>query len=279
MIRPATDRALVHCGYASTPDENTERTPRELGSRMPVTPGELEAAFGYPASEVDYLCNIGSSRSFLYFEIPKAGCSSIKRTLQLLELPSQAALPSDVHDKTLSPLKGALSSGLSFAEIFHSLRMFRFAIVRNPYCRVLSCYLDKIVTNTAERQWHQRLLGFSQQEPISFRKFLVAIHRIDDRSRDMHWRSQATLINDRRIHYHYLGGFEQFRRDLTYALEQIGCNRAAEMIQDLRPHKTDAAMRLREYFGDAELTLAQQIYRVDFLRYGYSFELPRAPSQ
>lgn len=246
---------------------------------QPVTPVELEAAFGYPASEVDYLCNIGSSRAFLYFEIPKAGCSSIKRTLQLLELPSRTVPPFDVHNKALSPLKGALSSGLSFPEIFQSPRLFRFALVRNPYCRALSCYLDKIVANAAERQWHQRLLGFTQKEPISFREFLLAIHRIDDRSRDMHWRSQAALINDRRVHYHYLGVFERFRSDLAYALKQIGCDRAAEMIQDLRAHRTDAARRLEEFFGDAELSLAQQIYRSDFLRYGYSFELPHTPNQ
>lgn len=249
------------------------------GSRMhSVTPLELEAAFGYPAREVDYLCNIGSSRSFLYFEIPKAGCSSIKRTLQLLELPSQTVPPLDVHDKALSPLKGPLSSGMSFAQIFQSPRLFRFALVRNPYCRALSCYLDKIVAETTERQWHQRLLGFEQEEPISFRKFLQAIHQIDDRSRDMHWRSQAGLINDRRIDYHYLGGFEHFRRDLSYALEQIGCDWAAEMLQDLRAHRTDAAARLQEFFGDAEVTLVQRIYRVDFVRYGYSFELPHPSS-
>jgi hypothetical protein len=264
-------------GRATTSNEQHVEAaqPNGLDSRMDsVTPPELEAAFGYSAREVDYLCNIGASRSFLYFEIPKAGCSSIKRTLQLLELPSLTVLQANVHDKAVSPLEGPLSSGMSFAEIFQSQRLFRFALVRNPYCRALSCYLDKIVAESTERQWHQHLLGFEQEEPISFRKFLLAIHQIDDRSRDMHWRSQAGLINDRRIHYHYLGAFEHFRRDLSYALEQIGCDQAAEMLQDVRAHRTDAAGRLQEFFGDAELTLVQQIYRVDFLRYGYSLELP-----
>ncbi len=240
----------------------------------PISPGELEAGFGYDNRLVDYLCNIGMRRSFLYFETPKVACSSIKRTLQILELAQGQALGEDVHEKAASPLKGALSSGLSYHEIFESPRFFRFTFVRNPYCRVLSCYLDKIVANETARPIHYRDLGFKQQSVVSFKEFLLGVEGIDDSRRNSHWKSQSGLINDRRVHYHYIGRFEHLRRDLGYALQVLGVEDGEAAIQELTPHKTDAQARVQEFFGETEMALVQRIYRLDFLRYGYSFELP-----
>jgi hypothetical protein len=240
----------------------------------PLLPEELEVGFGYAARVVDYLCNIGMRRSFLYFETPKVACSSIKRTLQILERAQGKALADDVHEKAASPLKGALSSGLSYHEIFESPRLFRFAFVRNPYCRILSCYLDKIVANETARPIHYRDLGFSQQSVVSFKEFLLGVERVDESRRNSHWKSQAGLINDRRVHYHYIGRFEHLRRDLGYALQLLGVEEGDAAIQEISPHRTDAQARVKEFFGETEIALVQRIYKLDFLRYGYSFELP-----
>lgn len=240
----------------------------------PVRLLELEAAFGYSGSDVDYLCNISTSRNFLYFETPKVGCSTIKRTLQLLELSSATELCRDVHDKRRSTLKGAISSGLSFQDLFESRKLFRFTLVRNPYSRILSCYLEKIVADPDERRRHQRLLGFTQAEPVSFQQFLLAIWRIPDRDRDMHWRSQACLINDSRVGYDCIGRFERFRKDFAQILRKIGCDIDESAICDVSPHKTNAADRLREFFGEGERQLVAGMYRADFERYGYPPELP-----
>jgi len=238
-----------------------------------LTFAHLEAAFGYPGYQADYLCNIGAAHSFLYYETPKVACSSIKWTLQLLEGGSPANPPSDVHDKSRSTLKGALSCGWTFEEIFASPRLFRFTFVRNPYARALSCYLEKIVADEEERGRHQQWLGFSQREPVSFLEFLRAVDRIAERDRDIHWRSQAALINDRHIHYHYIGRFESLQRDFRHVLEQLDIDGEGVPLMDVSHHKTNAAARLREFYGPAETALAQKIYHLDFLRYGYSFDL------
>jgi hypothetical protein len=247
---------------------------RQFDYATPLLPEELETGFGYADHVVDYLCNIGMRRSFLYFETPKVACSSIKRTLQILELAQGEALADDVHEKAASPLKGALSSGLSYHDIFESPRLFRFTFVRNPYCRILSCYLDKIVTDEATRPIHYRDLRISHQSAVSFEEFLLGVEHIDDSRRNPHWKSQAGLINDRRVHYHYIGRFEHLRRDLGYALQLIGVEEGEAAIQEMSPHRTDALARVREFFGKTEIALVQRIYKLDFLRYGYSFELP-----
>jgi hypothetical protein len=235
---------------------------------------ELDDAFGYPGEQVDYLCNIGKQHAFMYFETPKVACSSIKRTLQQLELGSHGAPAGNVHDKRVSALYGAVSSGWSLERIFRSSELFRFAFVRNPYARILSCYLEKIVQDEIERRRHQHWLGFEQREPVSFLNFLQAIDRIPERDRDIHWKSQAATINDRFIHYHFIGRFEHLDRDFPVALSEMGVRSHAPALQDINHHKTNARSRLQEFYGATELELARRIYRQDFIRYGYTYDLP-----
>jgi Sulfotransferase family len=236
---------------------------------------ELEKAFGYPGDEVDYLCNIGRRYPFLYFEVPKVACSSIKRTLQLLEATSEIGAPSNIHDKKNSPLIGPLSSGLTYEQLFTSSNLIRFAFVRNPYSRILSCYLEKIVSDEMERRHHQKLLGFMQTEPVTLLEFLQAVDKMSDRNREIHWKSQAGLIKDITIQYHYIGRFEQLERDFRHALTKIGVQPEAILLETITHHATNAQSKLKEFFGATEMALVQKIYETDFRRYNYSFELPQ----
>jgi hypothetical protein len=236
---------------------------------------ELGRTFGYPGDEVDYLCNIGRRHRFLYFEVPKVACSSIKRTLQMLEATSELGAPSNIHDKKNSPLVGPLSSGLTYEQLFISSDLMRFAFVRNPYSRSLSCYLEKIVSIESERRHHQKLLGFSQAEPVTFLEFLLAVDKISDRNREIHWKSQAGLIKDSSIQYHYIGRFEQLEGDFRHALTQIGVQPEAISLETVTHHATNAQSKLKEFFGPAEMALVQKIYEADFRRYNYPLELPQ----
>lgn len=235
---------------------------------------DLEQAFGYPADEVDYLCNIGRRYSFLYFEVPKVACSSIKRTLQLLEATGDRPAPGNVHDKANSPLIGPLSSGLSSDQLFNASGLFRFAFVRNPFSRILSCYLEKIVKHVQERVHHHRLLGFSQSEPVTFAEFLQAVDRVKDRNREIHWKSQSGLLGGPAIGYHFIGRFENLDADFRNVLTQIGIPQDKLFLESITHHATNAESKLREYFGPAETALVQKIYAADFERFSYSPELP-----
>jgi hypothetical protein len=163
---------------------------------------------------------------------------------------------------------------LTFEQIFQSRRLFRLTFVRNPYTRALSCYLEKIVANESERLWHQRLLGFSQQEPVTFREFLQGVDRISERDRDPHWRTQAALLKDQQIRFDYIGRFENLDHDFSNILGQLGIRDPAARLQNVDHHKTNARSRLQEFYGPAEIALARKVYQMDFLRYGYSFDLP-----
>lgn len=237
---------------------------------------DLDQAFGYPADEVDYLCNIGRRHSFLYVEVPKVACSSIKRTLQLIEASADRPAPANIHDKKNSPLSGPLSSGLSFDQLFNGSRLFRFAFVRNPFSRILSCYLEKIVKHEWERANHHRLLGFSQAEPSTLTEFLQAVERIRDRNRDIHWKSQSGLIGGPAIHYDFIGRFENLDADFRHVLTQIGIPQQDLFLESITHHATNASSKLNEYFGPAEIAMVQRTYAADFLRFGYSSELPKS---
>ncbi len=242
----------------------------------PLRAADLGQVFGYHGTQVDYLCNIGRSRGFLYFETPKVACTSIKRSLQLLERGAGGAPLAGVHDKRASPLQGALSSGMSFEDIFVSPRLFRFSFVRNPFSRALSCYLEKIVADEIERRRLLPALGFAPDASVSLVDFLRAIEAQDHAARDIHWRPQSDLLKDRDVHYHFIGRFEHLARDYRYALAQFGVSGEAAALPDLSPHRTNAGSRVAELLGPDEIDLVRRIYHDDFLRYGYSFDLPAA---
>ncbi|MBD0335929.1 MAG: sulfotransferase family 2 domain-containing protein [Cyanobacteria bacterium Co-bin13] len=90
--------------------------------------------------------HISLKHRYLYVDTPKVGCSTIKLTLQRLELEDEQFARDDfedIHLRKFSPLLmpiqvGPLDAFLSRSDIF------KFCFVRNPYTRVLSCYLDKI---------------------------------------------------------------------------------------------------------------------------------------
>ena len=97
--------------------------------------------------DFEYSINVSIKHRYVYIETPKVGCSTIKDTLQRMELDYpdlQRSDPEMIHDRNYSPLlRPAQTWGLD--RLLHSRDFFVFCFVRNPYTRLLSAYLDKIV--------------------------------------------------------------------------------------------------------------------------------------
>ena len=94
---------------------------------------------------MNYAANVSLKHKYVYIETPKVACSTIKLTLQRLELGDDTFNPSfdDVHDRSFSPLL-SLHSISEFEEVLEGDDYFRFCFARNPYVRTLSAYLDKV---------------------------------------------------------------------------------------------------------------------------------------
>lgn len=208
-------------------------------------------------------------------EVPKVCCTVIKRTLQKIEGCEKDI--SEIPIKSMTTLKGISNSGMSFHDIFHSKKLFKFTFIRNPYTRILSCYLDKIQSKNIvpdSQQYHEYYdaLNLDFNKEISFKEFLLALKKDENLTKNTHWTPQFLLIKDSRISYDFIGRFENFENDFKFVLEQIG--KPDAIIANHFPEKirTNANFRIKEFYGETEKALVSELYECDFRRYNYSID-------
>ncbi len=231
--------------------------------------------FSYPRRRVNYVTHISRRHQCVFVEVPKAGCSVVKRVLQYSEVDGQGIDPeASVHDRSLSPLAAPISDGFDLDEIFgEQSPWFRFSFVRNPYSRALSCYLEKI----AGEQWLRDLrlpeLGFDPHDDVSFTDFLTKVAEQEPREMDIHWAPQHHILSLRRVRYGYLGRFEFFQQDLRRLVDILGLEVPEELLLRRTAHVTGAADKLHQYYDAETLELVQRIYRKDFDLLGYGRDL------
>lgn len=211
----------------------------------------------------------------MFVEVPKAGCSVVKRVLQYSEVGGVGIDPeASVHDRSLSPLAAPISDGFDLDEIFGSPTSYlRFSFVRNPYSRALSCYLEKI----AGEQWLRDIrlpgLGFDPQAQVSFVEFLQSVAAQELVDMDVHWAPQHHLLSLRKVRYGFLGRFENFQTDLHRLVDLVGLEVPDDLLLRRTAHVTGASDRLHDYYDAESIELVQQIYRKDFRTLGYGTDL------
>lgn len=188
----------------------------------------------------------------------------------------------------------------------------KFGFVRNPYHRVVSAYLDKVVKwpiHTAEYQGQMyglygddyELRKFRNQTKPTFKEYLSAIEKTismprtpvndltksdgyeDNNSRrEIHFRPQVELLHPDLIHFDFIGRFHNMKNDTKEVLNWMYqfTDRRMPDNSHKRLHSTDPKdkisifEKLREDEGLRNTLL--RIYKDDFERFGFSKDVPSA---
>jgi dermatan 4-sulfotransferase 1 len=225
----------------------------------------------------NYSVNISLNYRYIFVETPKVGCSSIKLTLQKLELgdPSFSRKDfEDLHRRDFSPLLRPQQVG-DLDAFLKREDLFRFCFVRNPYTRLLSCYLEKIVGNKHQKLQILQQLGFGQSDmnkEISFETFVDAVIHQPISMMDPHWRHQYYQTFQDSMQYDFIGKFEQFDADLNEVLHRITPDYTRYLSTEDR-HSQDTAEALDKYYTPQ---LSEQVYRCfekDFQYFEYPADL------
>ena len=204
---------------------------------------------------------------YIYVQNWKCGCSTVKNTLWNIEhslgLSARPGYPHQEGDD--SPF---VADQARWEQLEHE---FIFTIVRNPYSRVLSGYLDQIARHRNKQAWGQFALrhGLSGRIP-TFREFLLLLAETPHGEMNPHWRPQYCNVAPKLIPYDFIGAMENLAEDLPYALGQIFRDGLAQ--HDCVGHQTGASSKLREYYGPTEIELVQRIYEEDFSSLGYGMD-------
>lgn len=220
---------------------------------------------------MNYLCNLSKKYCYIYVETPKVACSTIKMNLQFLELGEENKFR--VHDKSNSPLLSPSDSSINLKKVIKNY--FKFCFVRNPYDRVLSCYLDKV---KPERKKSYRVdLGLPHEGNVSFEDFLDSVRCQKRSDMNIHWIPQSEILAVESIKYDFVGRFDNFENNLTEVIALI-CERNniappdnGLYIKRHSPHQTDAFNLTGRYMTIRAASLIQEIYKEDFEVFGFSY--------
>lgn len=226
-----------------------------------------------PTQGFNYSVNISLTHHFVYFETPKVACSSIKSTLQRLEL-GQPTLTWDeedgMHDRDFSPLLRP-SQLPGFDRFMSNGNVYVFCFVRNPYSRLLSTYLDKIVRSKRPKRSVVRWLGHSSPNlnvNVSFQEFVEFVCSQEPIDMNGHWRPQTYQTCQHCVNFDFVGRFESFRTDFETVLSHITSDYSKYWHTECR-HSTNSESRLTEYYTSSIRNRVFEKYRVDFEAFGY----------
>ena len=228
---------------------------------------------------LNYAIHVSLANSYVFVEVPKVACSTIKQTLHRVELRDPTFLPENVeliHERSFSPLLTLLQVG-PLERFLPPSDTFRFCFVRNPFDRLLSAYLDKIVGNGHQKRPILKILG---RDPtalgalVSFEEFVDAVATQPALRMNAHWRVQWQHVLGDFVPYDFVGRFERFQQDFVTVLSRW-TNEPERYIQTEATHRTDAGLKIGDHYDRRLADVVRRIYADDFERFGYSAELPR----
>lgn len=196
-----------------------------------------------------------------YNRIPKSASTSVVLTLcnvrfglehklGALKAKKSFPRPSQLDKAQLSALEG----------------YFKCTFVRNPYGRVLSAYLNKVVYG------HIVPFSLAGQSEVPFGEFC---RYLEDGGLydDPHWAPQTSLLLLPLFKFDFIGQVETFQDDIQHVLIRIGIEDPTRVVVRHSNRPTEANARLHEYYDQDTRELIAKLYRDDFEAFGYDYDM------
>lgn len=237
---------------------------------------------------------ISDEANFVYFVVPKVACSSIKTALlSLFDLDgNESVREDDAPDLDVHRLFAGSGYQINKNQLARRLdrgefrEHFKFAFVRNPWDRLVSCYSDKVMDAKESEAGEPPFRHLPSEKGarlyrgMPFAEFVETVCEIPDEESNMHFVSQHRVVcgpgDDRRIMADFVGRFENLAADFAEVAGRIGGGKRLEL-----PHKLRSASRgsrpYTEFYDDRLRDLVFERYREDVEILGYSFGDSRVP--
>lgn len=222
--------------------------------------------------------HISLKNEYVFFQVSKVASSTVVHHLQSVEFEGSGFKVQNPNNKHVSPhLSPFQLSGAGLTEVMESERYRKVAFVRNPFSRLLSCYLHRIVG--APESPSARLFGrvSGEVEVPSFERFIGVICQQSSREMDRHWRVQSDEVLADVVGLDFVGRFERLGDDLC-ALEKYLFGRKAfdrRALKELNasPASTGSDARLAEYYDRDLVDRVVKRFARDFELFGYEPEI------
>ncbi len=213
---------------------------------------------------VEYL--VMDDRKLVFVIISKVACTSIKAAIgQAYGITSEeeSILAIHVHPRWCVERRKLTGERKHY---------YKFAFVRNPLTRLVSCYRDKIIYDhaTADYSYYYYDRGFYDIPPnTSFSDFIARIHNIPDFLAERHFKSQYYTVHKKgRINVDFVGKFENLNEDWSILASRFDFNPNLEHFHSSK-HKDPCVNDVAAYYDDTTLRRVLRRYKSDFDAFGY----------
>lgn len=233
-----------------------------------------------PLDAINHNYHIMPKLGIVYAAIPKVGCSMMKAAFFRLHGDMTPKTIRKLHNVSLQPWEHVTDRGLGqMLDRIARRELKAIAFVRNPYARVLSCYLTQFDTSGKEvvpegfRARRAQLMGDPDRVP-SFEEFIDAIARQSTYEMNGHWRPQAEQLLWGDIEYDFVGRLENFDEEIGRLREITGHDLTPHLDREPSTRFAAAGKRLGEFYTPEIAEKARRIYAADFAAFGYDTALP-----
>ena len=217
---------------------------------------------------------------YVYFEVPKAGCGTMKSTLGGLEASRfSEALVAQIQDnphnrKLATPFVMPYQLPPSeLEEVLTSRKVQRFAVVREPASRLLSGWLEKITQGLQQSEPILEILKEQGRAPASpadipFADFIDVVTSLPSRQQDPHWRRQADQIGYGLIKFSAVIHLEE----LESSWDELGRLTSTPGLKEefFCRKATNAGSHMAEHYTPELLDKVAAAYADDYQAFGYA---------
>jgi len=203
----------------------------------------------------------------IYFMNPKVACTTIKYSMWVAaDQRAGVVTPRiHVHGRGKGPfVKNLLQNPLFGTTEMRSMRCF--SVVRNPFVRTLSAYLDKIAVDTPVSKSLVKRFGISDQK-LQFIDFLRVMEDVPDELMNHHYGPQYLNLLLPFSKPFFVGRLEEMGEVWRFLAE------SGISLVEPKGNPKQAGRRLQDYYTeDAEAIVARK-FADDFRLFGYSTKL------
>ncbi|MEP3277401.1 MAG: sulfotransferase family 2 domain-containing protein [Stappiaceae bacterium] len=163
---------------------------------------------------------------------------------------------------------------LGIAELFKLRNFHSLVVVRDPYARALSTYLDKVAPGT--NFLFAKCPGFGDRTAEGFLRFLKFLE-VSGTKFDKHFWPQVDFLYQPADRFSCVAKLESLTTDLGVFFESIGVQSELRLSFD-RPHPLEAAepgkvtsaqKKLTQYYDVDCHRIVEEVYRADFDAFDY----------